>query len=441
MTDATTLARHLVTQWIQWGVQHVVLCPGSRSAPLAFAAHEAAGRGDLILHTRIDERVAAFTALGMAKASGLPAVVFTTSGTAAANLHPAVLEASHAGVPLVAVTADRPAVLRGTGANQTTDQVRLFGGAAVFVDLHSVRSVAPPQGCPLHLNVQFAEPLIPSGDGGWLAERIEPTERELDPPVLLEPGARTVVVAGDGAGPEARTLAEKAGWPLLAEPSSGARAGANAIRTYRLLLAGELGDRIERVVLFGHPTLSRPVTGLLTEKDVVSVRMRGRWTARPFSVLVEHDAVDVLGSDRSPWLDDWRQADTELSLRLDKMVRGEELTPYAVAAAVHQALPPDGLLHVGASNPIRDLDLMARPTTVGERRLTLANRGLAGIDGVVATAIGEALARPSERAICYLGDVSFVHDMGALVLGPREQRPDLTVVVANDDGGSIFSVL
>ena len=194
-------------------------------------------------------------------------------------------------------------------------------------------------------------------------------------------------------------------------------------------------------MLFGHPTLSRPVTGLLTEKDVVSVRMRGRWTARPFSVLVEHDAVDVLGSDRSPWLDDWRQADTELSLRLDKMVRGEELTPYAVAAAVHQALPPGGLLHVGASNPIRDLDLMARPTTVGERRLTLANRGLAGIDGVVATAIGEALARPSERAICYLGDVSFVHDMGALVLGPREQRPDLTVVVANDDGGSIFSVL
>lgn len=440
VTDATTLARHLVAQWLIWGVEHVVLCPGSRSAPLAFAVHEAAARGDLQLHTRIDERVGAFTALGMAKAGKRPAVVITTSGTAAANLHPAVLEASHAGVELVAVTADRPAVLRGTGANQTTDQVRLFGGAAPSVDLATARSIAPPVRGPLHLNVQFAEPLVPGSEGGWLAEALEPAVLDLDPPVMLDHGPRTVVVAGDDAGPAARQLAEKAGWPLLAEPSSGARTGDHAIRTYRVLLDGPLAEEIERVVVFGHPTLSRPVVRLLGNNDVVSVRTRGRWPVRPFSVLVEHDAVDVRGAESDAWLERWRSADREVAALLDKLA-ATAFTPYAVAGAVHAALPPGGLLHVGASNPIRDLDLMARPTGVGERRLTLANRGLAGIDGVVSTAIGAALARPSERALCLVGDVSFLHDMGALVLGPGEQQPDLTVVVVNDDGGSIFATL
>ena len=441
VTDATTLARHLVAQWLLWDVEHVVLCPGSRSAPLAFAVHEAAEQGRLTLHTRIDERSAAYLALGIAKVTHEPAVVITTSGTAAANLHPAVLEASHAGIPLVAVTADRPSVLRGTGANQTTDQVRLFGDAAISYDISSAHSIDKPWDEPVHLNVQFTEPLTPHGSSGWLAEaNAAHTPPERDAPILLDPGPRTVVVAGDDAGRRARQLAEKANWPLLAEPTSGSRTGDHAIRSYRLLLGGELGDRVERVVVFGHPTLSRPVTRLLANKEVVSVRTRGRWAARPFSVLAEHDAVDVLAPEPTDWLDEWRAADREISAQVDRIARAD-FTPYAVAAAVHAALPPGGLLYVGASNPIRDLDLMARPTGVGERRYTIANRGLAGIDGVVSSAIGAALARENTRAICYLGDVSFLHDMGALVLGPREQRPDLTIVVANDDGGSIFSVL
>jgi 2-succinyl-5-enolpyruvyl-6-hydroxy-3-cyclohexene-1-carboxylate synthase len=253
------------------------------------------------------------------------------------------------------------------------------------------------------------------------------------------------VVAGDDAGPSIRVLAEQARWPLLAEPTSGSRNGECVIRCYRLLLGTPLGDRVERVVVAGHPTLSRPVQQLLARPDVevVSVRTRGRWPERPYRVRHEYDEVEVEGSDDPGWLDEWRAADRELADRLDSLVAAEpELTPYDVAAEVNAAIPAGGLLQVGASNPIRDLDLMARPYPVGERRLVIANRGLAGIDGTLSTAIGAALGRPrTTRAIAYVGDVTFLHDLTALVIGPDEVRPDLTVVVANDDGGSIFATL
>jgi 2-succinyl-5-enolpyruvyl-6-hydroxy-3-cyclohexene-1-carboxylate synthase len=217
------------------------------------------------------------------------------------------------------------------------------------------------------------------------------------------------------------------------------------IRTYRLLLGTPLAERIERVVVLGHPTLSRPVSRLLGRADleVVSVRGKGRWPGRPFPVAAEHDVVTVEGSDDPGWFEEWRAADEALAGRVDAFVAEQPgLTPYDVAAEVNAGVPPGGLLYVGASNPIRDLDLMARPYAVGERRLLLANRGLAGIDGTVSSAIGAVLGRPhTTRALAYVGDVTFLHDLTALVIGPAEQRPDLTVVVANDDGGSIFATL
>ncbi|MDF9716747.1 2-succinyl-5-enolpyruvyl-6-hydroxy-3-cyclohexene-1-carboxylic-acid synthase [Nocardioides sp. ChNu-99] len=459
------LARAVVAALVRAGVREVVLSPGSRNAPLAFAAYDAAAAGALRLHTRVDERTAGFLALGLTR-GGSRAAVVCTSGTAAANLHPAVLEAAHSAVPLVVVTADRPASLRGTGASQTTDQVRLFGDAAAFGDL-----VAPDEvdetllalAGPVQLNVQLSGVLVPSAP--WPAADVPaPLPRETGRSRLgsayrravedgsahvLPAGPRTVVVAGDDAGPPARILAETAGWPLLAEPSSGARTGPNALRGYRLLLDGPLGARVERVVVAGHPTLSRPVTRLLERADVevVSWRHAGRWTRRPFHVAAEHDAVaapapDGDGPDRT-WLREWQTADRAVSRRLDAAVAAEpELTPYEVAAAVARALPAGGLLVVGASSPIRDLDVMATPPPAGERRLVLANRGLAGIDGTVSTAIGAALGRDgSSRALALLGDVTFLHDAGGLVLGPREERPDLTLVVVNDDGGSIFTML
>ncbi len=431
--------------------------PGSRNAPLALAL-DADQR--VRLHTRIDERTAAFLALGLAKATRRPVAVVTTSGTAAANLHPAVLEAAHAGVRLVAVTADRPARLRGTGANQTTDQVRLFGDAATFADLDhpddealaAALDPAGSRGGPAHLDVQLDDPLVPAaplprtapdtavGEDG---PRRHPWRREGEG-VALPLGPRTVVVAGDDSGPPARVLAQEAGWPLLAEPSSGARTGTHAIRTYRLLLGTDLGRRVERVVVHGHPTLSRPVARLLAREDVevVSVPAAGRWPTRPFRVAAEHTAVTAEADDPA-WLEEWRAADRALSARIDAFVDDRPgLSPLAVARTVDRSNPPGGLLVVGASNPVRDLDLMAGAHPVGERRMVLANRGLAGIDGTLSTAVGAALGRDrSTRATAYVGDVTFLHDLTALVIGPQEARPDLTVVVANDDGGSIFATL
>ena len=452
MNPSTQLARDVVAALLATGVTDVVVCPGSRNAPLSFAVHDAARAGLLRLHTRLDERTAGFLALGLSKV-GARAAVTCTSGTAVVNFHPAVLEAAHAGVPLVVVTADRPARFRGTGASQTADQTRPFGDAAATLDVVAGADVADLCAAlagpgVVHVNAQFDEPLLP--DEAW-----EPVPAAWEPPapsttapseITLEPGPRTVVVAGDDAGPAARRLAEEAGWPLLAEPTSGARTGDHAIRTYRLLLDGDLGQQVERVVVLGHPTLSRPVTRLLGREDVdvVSIATRGIWPQRPFAVAAEADAVGSPVPRADPaWLGQWQEADRRAARALDALLAAEpDLTPHEVAGAVSRTVPAGGLLVVGASSPIRDLDLMAAPHAVGDLRTVIANRGLAGIDGTISTAVGAALGRgPSTRALALMGDVTFLHDMTGLVLGPREERPDLTIVVVNDDGGSIFAML
>ena len=492
---STALATVLLDELARCGVRDVVLAPGSRSAALAFAAYHDQDR--LRLHTRIDERSAGFLALGIARTSRRPVVVVTTSGTAVANLHPAVLEASHAGVQLILITADRPARLRGSNANQTTEQAGIFGTAVrEHADLPpaypgsgeverrqvvawralAARTAAVATGRlggrpgPVHLNVQFEEPLVPDAGDGWGSALdgapnggpwMTPGGRPVATPEPVSRDLRTVVVAGDDAGPPARVLAETAGWPLLAEPTSGSRTGEAAIRTYRLLLGDpELAGRIEQVVVFGHPTLSRPVSRLLARDDIELYAVRGPsgWTDSGHHVHAVVDRIELEGVDASwftsekvapparepdPWLAEWRRRDAELSRRLDQhLAQRGTMTPQQVAGTVSAALPPGGLLFVGASNPVRDLDLMVAKYNVGDRRMVVGNRGLAGIDGSVSSAIGAALGRPrSTRAIALLGDVTFLHDTNGLLLGPGEERPDLTIVVVNDDGGSIFASL
>ncbi|MFN8195613.1 MAG: 2-succinyl-5-enolpyruvyl-6-hydroxy-3-cyclohexene-1-carboxylic-acid synthase [Nocardioidaceae bacterium] len=455
-TSSTELARSLLLALVEAGVREVVLSPGSRNAPLAFAAYDAAAVGLVRLHTRLDERTAGFLALGLTKVGSRAAVV-CTSGTAVANLHPAVLEAAHAGVPLVVLTADRPPRLRGTSANQTTDQVGIFGALVATVDLSSGEPPAALAGAgaldaagPVHLNVPLDEPLVPPDR--WvpsvaIGHKLQPEPAFTRRLVQLGRDPRpTVVVAGDDAGPPARVLAQQAGWPLLAEPTAGCRTGDHALRCYRLLLDGELGQRIERVLVFGHPTLSRPATRLLNRDDVEVWATPSVEGARPFRVARELDAAVEYTVDEPAdpaWLEEWRAADRSLGRRLDALLAAEPgLTPHEVAGAVSRAVPPRGLLLVGASSPIRDLDLMVAPYAVGDRRKVIANRGLSGIDGTVSTAIGAALGRPqSSRAFALMGDVTFVHDATGLMLGSREERPDLTIVVVNDDGGSIFAML
>ncbi len=473
---SAALAQTVLDELVARGVREIVVCPGSRSAALAFAAYDEARSDRVRLHTRIDERTAGFLALGLARSSRRPVAVITTSGTAVANLHPAALEAAHLGVPLVLVTADRPARLRGTGANQTTDQVRIFGSATRdSVDVPpgvtgaregeqvarwrevvatSLASATGRRPGPVQINLQFAEPMVPDVADGWstgigASHPDEPETSGTDDapsPHLLDAATRTVVVAGDDAGPPARVLAERGGWPLLAEPSSGSRTGDNALRVYRLLLADSaLSSDIERVVVAGHPTLSRPVVQLISRDDVEVVALEGSVghtdPGHRATTVARRLAVD--GAPAPGWLDRWRTRDTEVGAALDALLAASgELLPHHVAGAVARALPAYGLLHVGASNPIRDLDLMVPRYDVGAHRMVLANRGLSGIDGTLSSAIGAALARPhSSRSFALMGDVTFLHDANALVLGPDEPRPDLTVVVVNDDGGSIFASL
>jgi 2-succinyl-5-enolpyruvyl-6-hydroxy-3-cyclohexene-1-carboxylate synthase len=488
---AVTAARALVADLVSRGVEDVVLAPGSRSAPLAYAVAEAADAGRVTLHVRIDERAAGFLALGLSKGSeGAPVAVITTSGTAVANLHPAVLEASHTGLPLILLTADRPHELRGTGASQTTDQVGIFGAAVRFAvdvpapsqspqelrDLRSItaRAVSAALGFrsghpgPVHLNLAFRDPLAPSAPlPGLPADTAQEGYPRPDPPLVVPavlqhvaspslPGdpTRTVVVAGDGAGTDARQLAEVQGWPLFAEPSSGATGGPNAIAAYRALLGSDdLADSIEQVVVLGRPTLSRPVQRLLGRSDVtvtVVAPGAGPWpdAARNAAVVLPGIAPAWFETSTPPpsaFLERWRAAGAQASRVLDEVSCDDAVlggpTALSVARAVAGVLGPDDLLVVGSSNPVRDLELVLGLDGPGPA--VLANRGLAGIDGTVSTAVGVALtaARRGLRTRALLGDLTFLHDVGGLLRGPDEPPVDLEIVVVNDDGGSIFATL
>ncbi|WP_309081199.1 2-succinyl-5-enolpyruvyl-6-hydroxy-3-cyclohexene-1-carboxylic-acid synthase [Zhihengliuella sp.] len=490
------VARLLLDELLEQGVGHLLLSPGSRSAPLAYAAAEAESAGRLAVHVRIDERDAGFTALGLALASGAPVAVATTSGTAVGELLPAVMEADHAGVPLVVLSADRPAELHGTGANQTTRQSGIFGthvraevgvpaGADPRTRLEPVLTALAGCGArgvgPVHVNVEFRDPLVPDdGDSLAGASRSRGTGSRTAAAPAVEPAAgraavrqpavsaadlprrRTVVVAGHGAGAEAERFARVLDLPLLAEPSSNARFGPNAIGPYRVLLgyfAGHgdapapSGERIERVVVFGRPTLSRPVARLLADARIPSALYvpdpvgwfePGR---RREAVIADLDELAAFaGAGPAWWLDAWRGAAELAEAAVEQVLEAERrggLTGPDVARAVWEAALEQ--LVIGSSNAIRDADLWAPPAAgAGERRV-YANRGLAGIDGTVATATGIATAGTSgpegARTCLLVGDVTFLHDVGGLLLGDGEIEPPLDVVVLNDAGGAIFSTL
>lgn len=465
MNPSTQLARAVVQRLADAGVRDVVLCPGSRSAPLAYALHAADGAGVLRLHVRHDERAAGFTALGLTRGGdGAPAVVVTTSGTAVANLHPAVLEASAGGVPLLVLTADRPHPLRGTWANQTTElQAGLFGAAVrQAVDLRVVGDAADVGRAvdslgvalaaatgdlggrpgPVHVDVAFDDPLVPDDDGpaARTVAAAPPAAAVVAEPTSLEPGPRTVVVAGDAAGRLAGDLAARAGWPLLAEPTSGA--GRTGVPAYRLLLGDHrLGGTVERAVVLGRPTLSRPVQRLLAREDVEVVQV----VRHPDEPGPARDVHRVVGpvmtgpADGGEWLRAWTSAGAAARAAVDAVLDGRpDLTGPLVAREVARATPDDGTLVVAASNPVRDLDLVGADLAPGAR--VLANRGLSGIDGTLSTASGVALAA-GRRVRALVGDLAFLHDLNGLLLGPAEPEADLQVVVVNDDGGGIFGLL
>jgi 2-succinyl-5-enolpyruvyl-6-hydroxy-3-cyclohexene-1-carboxylate synthase len=483
-SPATAFAVALLDEFARLGLRDIVLSPGSRSQALALAAAEFEREGLLRLHVRIDERVGGFVALGLAVETGLPVVVVMTSGTAVANLHPAVLEAHHSGVPLIIVSADRPASLRGIGSNQTTVQSGIFGaaisfdrdvpapiGAADEVDAAAAlareawvasRALRPQ---PVHLNLAFTEPLssattLPSVDDDWSAEADEPIEPS---PLGIAFAPGTVVIAGADAGPRAEEAARELGAPLLAEVSSGAHFGPNLIVAYRELLnTANFGDRVERAIVFGHPTLSREIPALIQREGVETIVVRGRAVddynpghrVRTFA-----DAVTVTGpAEDSPaarsWLGRWVTGSRSLleppaepsaaELGNAEFARRELAairTPIdrrMLVEAVWRATWPHDRLVLGASRLIR----VADQYVPGKKISAHANRGLAGIDGTISTAVGIALGSETDGTTrVLLGDLAALHDVGGMLFGVGETRPRIQLIVGNDGGGTIFDTL
>lgn len=522
---ATDGAAALLGRLIERGLRHVVLSPGSRSQALALVAAELESRGLIRLHVRIDERVAGFTALGIGREDRMPAAVICTSGTAVANLLPAVLEAHHSGVPLLLLTADRPPELRGVGANQATRQPGMFSGfvrlesdlpvAEALADAIDGDEVAPFRAAadegwdaavgagsrvagPVHLNVPFREPLagalpewLPSSTGvvaasdpadaadetaetewgahyqggGGVGAALQVAGAE---PVVLAAGPRTVVVAGADAGTDAEQLAHEGGYPLIAEIVSGARFGRHLVHGYRRLLSDpELGGRVERAVVFGHPTLSREVARLLSRADVEVLAVRGpgeQLNLNGTTVAVDGVTAPSAAADRE-WLGAWMRASREQIVDLSPAAPDADALSSAVPAerlgaisaelgairapvdravlvdAVWRATWPHDRLLFGSSRLVRVADEI-----LGGKKVPVhANRGLAGIDGTVATGLGIAAA--SQRGATpgvtrvLLGDLAFLHDVGALLHPPAEGEPRIQVIVGNDGGGTIFDGL
>ena len=485
MNPSTAFGTTFCDELARCGLREVVLAPGSRSTPLAMAfanadQQSAAARERIRLHVRIDERSASFTALGLAKASRRPVAVLCTSGTAAANFHPAVIEAGESAVPLIVLTADRPPELRGTGANQTIDQIKLYGaavrwfceagtpearpGMAAYWRSLACQAWARASGLagglagPVHLNLPLRDPLVPGGDADW-PEPLEgrpggrPWTRFQDRPAAgaldLPWTERGVLVCGDGDYDPLPLveLAERAGWPVLAEPSSGARRGPHALSAYQYLLATPEFVRAhppDLIVSAGRPGLSRGQTAFLSRgparRHVVVAQGPGHWADPQRAATDVAAALRLTGTPGrgTAWLDAWRQADEAASRAVHAVLSAEEnLAEPRLARDLVAALPGGALLWIASSQPVRDIDGGARPRA--DLHL-LASRGASGIDGTTSSAIGAALAHGGP-AFALIGDLALVHDAAGLALGPEEPRPDLCLVVVNNDGGGIFSDL
>ena len=492
---SSEFSAELLTRLVELGLEHVVICPGARSQALALVAAQLETRGDLKVHVRYDERVGAFAALGIGVESDKPAAVITTSGSAVANVFPAVLEAHHSGVPLIVLTADRPEELHGIGSNQTTRQKDFFGKAVRL----SLDEPAPEQSLetqdraqaianklwskaldssgPVHANLAFREPLSSPVELRDIVAEKEKTRKKASRDVVDIPqGSRTLIIAGTGSGEVAEDIAHQGQWPLIAEITSGARFGRNLVAAYRDVLGNtELVDQIERVVIFGRPTLSREIPQFISQLpphvEVVGIRSPG---AEPFNPGHRiHNFVEGVrvtpGSSDTSWLMSWitagrehaqqeennglldpsRQAPQFDSARSDDLDRRKEFLASELAAsktpvsrellvdAVWRATWPHDRLVFAASRLIR----VADRHVPGKKITVYANRGLSGIDGNISTAQGIALAAYPALTRVVVGDIAAIHDLGSFALSPQESAPRLQVIIGRDGGGSMFDLL
>lgn len=501
LAPATVVAAVIVDELVRAGVREAVVCPGSRSAALALALAEADRMHRLRLHVRTDERSASFLALGMARRSGRPVPVVMTSGTAVANCLPAMVEATASGVPLLIISADRPGSYQGTGANQTIVQDGIFGVHAVASlrldaalyreqDHRQIRTTVDRaltaaldlagggvRAGGVQLNVPFIEPLVPrtiadvslaareaggqAPDAGpWrtVAARAVPPQA---PVVTVDLSLRTLAVVGDVRDRVWATgiLDTLADVPTIAEPTAPAPATPVHPAAAGLFAGGGDGSvsdgtdsarlRPDQIILVGRPTLHRGISRLLADPRIRVIALTDRALVPDVSHTVREWGHSVLLAGEHPagWL---RVCEAASGLAVDavqELVAGEEFTGLHVAAAVTDALRDGDAVVLGASSAVRDASLTGMPFP---GVWTTSNRGAAGIDGTVSTALGVALAHASAepglvrapRTVALIGDLTALHDMNGFTVGPGEPRPDnLVVVVSNDDGGAIFETL
>ncbi len=465
MNPSTAQARVVVDELIRGGVRDVVLCPGSRNAPLAFALRDADVAGRVRLHVRIDERTAGYLAIGLAVAGQAPVPIVMTSGTAVANLGPAVAEANYARVPLIVLSANRPYELLGTGANQTMEQLGYFDTqvraaislglaeegtekmadqnarwrSAVCRVLVAATGARSANAGPVQFDIPLREPLVPDPEpdlGAVPPGRPNGRPWTYTPPVTFDQpldidlSRDTVVISGHGAGVHPNLAA----LPTVAEPT--APHAANPLHPLALPLLHP-----QQVIMLGRPTLHRTVSSLLADPavPVFALTTGPRWP----DVSGNSQATGTRAVTSGTPSDGWLRRCADVNRRAVEAVRGQLdahplTTGLHVAAAVAEALRPGDQLVLGASNPVRDAALVGlEPQGVKVR----SNRGVAGIDGTVSTAIGAALAHEG-RTVALIGDLTFVHDASGLLIGPTEPVPqDLTIVVSNDNGGGIFELL
>jgi 2-succinyl-5-enolpyruvyl-6-hydroxy-3-cyclohexene-1-carboxylate synthase len=463
---SVAMATVVMDELVRNGVRHVVLAPGSRSGALAMVA---AADDRIHLHVAIDERSAGFWAVGFGKVTGGPAAVLTTSGTAVANLYPAVVEADQSASPLFVISADRPMEFRQSGANQTIDQVKIFGDRVrFFADLPAAadyrgeptvwrslvcQALGAARRGPVHLNLAFREPLVPASDDGravalpyqgdlsgrsdggpWT--RFSPQAVE---PTPLEIGGRTLIVAGPGADQALVEEALAAGMVVVAEGHSGCRLPGTISTAHHLLGAGMPRGALspERAVVLGNAGLSRPLLSLLGEVETTVVANSWFDPSRQGARIVAAATWETADPDEE-WSRIWHQADDAARSALDQVLDGwTEVTEPRTARDLVASLPDGAVLAVASSMPVRDIDWFAAPRTGLD---FVSNRGASGIDGFLSLAAGAAagVSREGRQLVGLVGDLSFLHDANGLLTEPVN---DLVLVLVNNRGGGIFSFL
>lgn len=459
--NATRSAREIVQICLNSGAEHVVIAPGSRNAPLSWAFAQAEKAGLIKIQVRIDERDAGFLALGIAKVTGKPVPIVVTSGSAVANLLPAIVEAFHSAVPVIVLSADRPASARGKSAPQTINQFGMFGtfvksqidvapNQTDFTEVSKVidLSITNRPG-PVQVNVQFELPLLPDLENlDWQPKRPylkTISKTDLKQKQIAVP-ARGVFLVGDNADPESviaiDQISQAIGWPVIWEPTANAHMLQNSISHGVVLLQADIAPKVDAVVTFGIVGLSRAILGLLKSVPIhlaIHSASSGSDLPDPVSSAKEiFDCVPNLETKTDPeWLSQWQVLDHKAATAVATALSPDTLTGPSAAQLVWNQTGKDEQLFVAASWPVRHLEAYAAKR---DGLHVFGNRGANGIDGLISTAIGVGIGT-SKRTVLLMGDIAFLHDLGGLNLGEEQAAPNLTVVVLDNNGSGIFSQL